>query len=77
MARYFFAVQGTIQIDDTEGMDLPNVDAAFDEAIQNARVLLEDGIQIGRNRADWRIHISSEGGNAVGDVRLGDAAIAA
>ena len=77
MALYFFSIHGTIYVDDTEGTELPSVDAAFSEATQTARMLLEDGRQIGRNRANWVIRITAAGGDFVGEVRLGDTARAA
>ena len=72
MALYFFAIRGTVSVDDTDGIDCPDDEAAFREARLTARMLLEDGRQIGRNRSNWVIHISAEGGNTVGEVRLGD-----
>ena len=48
MTRYFFHCQDGLEIDDSDGQDLPSVEAAFEHAknVANAyRHLMSDGMQ--------------------------------
>ena len=72
MTRYFLVISGPISVGDTEGAEFPSLDAALEEARQTARVLLAEGRQIGRNRADWRVRVEDAARSMLGEIRFGD-----
>lgn len=48
MQRYFFNVYNDVDVIDDEGLELPDLSAAKDEAIRGARGMMADHILAGR-----------------------------
>jgi hypothetical protein len=60
---YFFHVaSGSGTVRDEEGSDLSDLDAAREEAIKDARILMSDAILDGRDISQRSVEICGEGG---------------
>ena len=71
MARFYFHLQdGGELIPDLEGTDLPNCDAARQEALQSAREILSDAIRAGKPKAPEAFVIADEAGRTLDVVPL-------
>jgi len=76
MPRYFFnVVIGAETISDLEGTDLPDLDAARDEALKDARSLMSAAVLEGLDISGRSIHICGEAGDVVLKVAFADAII--
>ena len=65
MPRYFFHVASAPEtIRDEEGSDLPDLDTARAEAIEDARSLMSDAILSGRDISQRQIQICNEKGKS-------------
>jgi uncharacterized protein YbcI len=74
MSRFYFSVITTAEkIVDEEGTELPDLDAARAEAIEDARTLMSDAILGGRDISDRSIEISNESGEVLMVVPFADA----
>jgi hypothetical protein len=74
MSRFYFSVITTAEeIIDEEGTELPDLDAARAEAIEDARTLMSDAILGGRDISDRSIEISNESGEVLMVVPFADA----
>ena len=63
MGRFYFHLQdGGELIPDLEGTDLPNCDAARQEALQSAREILSDAIRAGKPKTPEAFVIADEAG---------------
>lgn len=71
MPRYFFHIRAHGQVEcDTEGVELPNADAARREAIAAARDMVVEAV-VGNNVIDQRkIEVVAESGDLVATVPL-------
>ena len=69
MARYYFHVQSgeTVSPDD-EGLDLPSLSAAQEEALATARELLADAIKYGKREVPICIIIAADDGRELAKV---------
>jgi hypothetical protein len=63
--RYFFHVYEDLVAEDDEGIELPDVDAARDEAIRAGRELIAAQVAGGRLRLFHRIEVLDERGRTV------------
>jgi hypothetical protein len=68
MTHYFFNIIDGTRIEDEEGMDLPDLAAARDEAIRNARSIMADAIWSGRLPLDEVIEIADRRGHVLTTV---------
>jgi hypothetical protein len=66
MARFYFNVRefGRL-VEDPEGIDLPTVDAARDEAIKAAREIMSERLMRGEKPDHSRFEIADESGNLI------------
>ena len=75
MPRFFFhARDGDQRLDDREGTDLPDLDAARAEAAVAAREIAAERIKQGQTLDGQSLEIGDEGGRTLATVRLADAA---
>lgn len=66
MARYFLhLVDGEDVICDPEGSDLPDINAAREQALLSAREILAEAIKLGKQRIPKFVVVVSERGNEV------------
>jgi hypothetical protein len=71
MARFYFHLQeGGNLLEDSDGTDLPDVDAARLEAILAARDILSDAIRTGRGKVAEAFVIADEAGRKIDVVPL-------
>jgi hypothetical protein len=71
MVRYYFHVRKRGQLTrDEEGIDLPDISAAKQEALQGARELLAEAIKTGRPSVPDALVITDEAGHEVDTVPL-------
>ncbi|HEX4737140.1 MAG TPA: hypothetical protein VH331_06225 [Allosphingosinicella sp.] len=73
MPRFYFHVYNDIVAIDEEGLDLPDVDAAREQALESARELVCEGIHKGQLNLDHRIEIEDENHNKVLTLTYRDA----
>jgi hypothetical protein len=73
MPRYFLHIQDSGEvIRDEEGMDLPDLAAARDEAIAGARSILADGAKAGILSLSSLIEIEDERGESLMTITFAD-----
>jgi hypothetical protein len=65
MPRYFFHVYNHEIVMDEEGLDLPDLDAAREIALDSARDLVCDSVHQGHLNLDHRIEVVDESGATV------------
>ncbi|EHJ95331.1 DUF6894 family protein [Agrobacterium tumefaciens] len=74
MPRFFFTViSGKNILDDPEGSDLPSLDRAIEEALQDARALMSEAILQGRDISEGCIIIRNKQQEVLKVVRFADA----
>jgi len=74
MPRYFFNLRNDLDVDDLEGLDLPNLEAAHVEAVRLTRNMVAVGAQEeGRINLSHRIEVTDSNGTALFTVKFGDA----
>jgi hypothetical protein len=74
MPRFYFHLSNHTETPDREGLELPDVDTAEQQAIDEARALIgADVRQHGRITLTHRIIIADEAGNVVRTVSYADA----
>ena len=73
MARYFFNLVDGVRIDDEEGQELPDLDAARAEAVKSARSMMADAIWTGRLPLDEEIEIVDRHGHVLAIVAFTEA----
>jgi hypothetical protein len=61
MPHYYFNLLDGVRLDDEEGQDLPDDDAARIEATRSARSILADAVWTGRLPLDESIEIVAHG----------------
>jgi hypothetical protein len=72
MPRYFFHLRDDMSVDDYEGTDLPDLDAARASAVKQARNLIGISAEEGKINLDHRIEVSAETNAILVTVRFGD-----
>ena len=73
MPRFYFHVYNDIVAMDEEGLELPDLDAAREQAMESARELVCEGIHKGHLNLDHRIEVEDEAHNSVLTVSYRDA----
>ena len=74
MRRYFFDLYNDLDATDHEGKELPDLAAAIDHAIAEAKEMIAASVtEHGRVEMAHRIVIRDEAGNEVGKVRFDEA----
>ena len=65
MTRYYFHARGPDRyIADIEGFEVPNVQAAYDIAVQTIRDIASDPIGF-QTHADWAMEVTDDAGRTV------------
>ena len=65
MPRYFFPVHDDLEVEDKEGAELPNLEAARQRAVLGARALMAEQIQQGRLNLSHSVEVSDEAGQVL------------
>ena len=74
MSRYFFNIDDRQEVTrDEEGIDLPNLDAVREEAIESARQIMSQGLLDGTLRDGRRFIVTDEAGIVVLELGFKDA----
>ena len=73
MPRFYFHLRNDLSVDDEEGVELPDLAAARDHAIYNARSIAAENVHAGKLSLSHRIEIADERGTIVATVQFGDA----
>ena len=73
MAHYFFNIVDGVRIDDEEGQELPDLEAARAEAVKSARSIMADAIWTGRLPLDEEIEIADQKGQVLAIVAFAEA----
>lgn len=73
MPRFYFHVYNDVIAIDEEGLELPDVEAAREQATESARELVCEGIHKGHLNLDHRIEVEDEGHERVLTVSYRDA----
>jgi hypothetical protein len=73
MPRYYFHVFNDAVAMDDEGVDLPDLDAAREQALESARELVCDAVHKGHLNLEHRIEIEDEKGERVLTLTFRDA----
>ena len=68
MPHYFFSFRDGGELRDDMGMDLPDDEAARDEAVRGARSILADTVKDGRLPLSATVGVEDEEGNRLFDV---------
>jgi hypothetical protein len=73
MPRFYFHLCNDIIAEDEEGVELRDVEAAREHAIEEARVMVCESIKKGHLNLEHRIAVTDEAGAEVLDVSFRDA----
>lgn len=73
MPRYFFCLYNDMIVDDLEGTEFPDDQAARDYAIRNIRDLMCESVGEGRLNLSHRIDVGDEAGTKLFTVKFGEA----
>lgn len=73
MPRFYFNLRDDLVIDDEEGMELPDLPAARQYALFNARSIAAENVQKGHLNLSHRIEIADESGHVLDVVEFSDA----
>ena len=65
MPRYYFHLRDDLSVDDEEGQELPNLQAAREVALQNARSIACEAVHKGHLNLDHRIDVADATGEIV------------
>jgi len=66
MQRFYFNIRSEAGLlEDMEGTELPDLEAARVEAIEDARQLMSDAVRIGFDIASRSVEVRNEGGELV------------
>ena len=75
MPRFFFDIPGSGANVDTRGLDLPDNQAAREQAITCVRELLREGSASGWDMRGWRLVVTDATDRVVVDIEVSPAAI--
>ena len=73
MPRFYFHLRNDLEVDDEEGTEVPDLAAAREFALLNARSIAAENVHQGLLNLRHRIEITDEAGETVGVVTFGDA----
>lgn len=62
MPRYFFHIRNSEHVDDAEGRELPDLEAAREHALEGARDLVCEDIRKGWLNLDHYVEVADEAG---------------
>jgi hypothetical protein len=75
MARFFLHChRGSERRRDYEGAEFPDIDAALKNAAEAARLIAEEGLELGDDRTRWSLIVADEEAREIGRVELRNAA---
>jgi hypothetical protein len=73
-SRYYFHIVTSVgKICEPEGSELPDLDAARAEAIEDARALMSDAVRMGQDVSAFAMEICDESGEVVMTLQFIDA----
>ena len=73
MPRFFFHIIDDLVINDDEGIELPDVEAARGTALTGARAMICEQVAKGRITLHHRVEVEDEDGGPVLTLTFGDA----
>ncbi len=73
MPRFYFHLRNTLETDDEEGRELPDLEAARELALENAREIVCANIREGYLNLDHRIEVTDADGREVLVITFRDA----
>lgn len=73
MPRFYFHLRNDLEVDDEEGLEVPDLAAAREYAIFNARSIAAENVHKGKLNLKHRIEIADETRRVVATVSFGDA----
>ena len=65
---YFHLTDAAGRLDDPEGMELPDAEAAWFQAVRSVRELMRADLCLGSSWQEKRVHIEDENGHAVQQI---------
>lgn len=75
MPRYYFSLCDDLDCDDPEGLELPDLQAAHEEAIRSIRSIMAEEVGRGRLPLKGRIEVKDEAGAVALYVGFGEALV--
>lgn len=73
MPRFFFHLSDDLFVEDEEGMLLPDVRAAYEVGVQNARLMAAEEVIAGKLHLNHKVEIADEEGRIVCTVTFKEA----
>ena len=73
MPRFYFHLHNDIDSVDEEGRDLPGIDAARREALEEARSMAAESVRLGHLDPSHYVAVTDETGETLFRVRFGEA----
>ena len=73
MPRFFFNIYDDVVVDDEEGLELPDAEAARREGIRSARALACEQVLQGHLNVNHRIEVQDEDRRRIATIRFGEA----
>jgi hypothetical protein len=73
MPRYFFHIYDELELDDDEGLELADDEAARNQALAGARAMMCDQLKAGQLTLHHRVEVESEAGESILILPFGDA----
>lgn len=75
MPKFFFRLCDDLDCEDPEGIEMPDLDAAYQEAIRGIRSVMADQVGQGRLSITGHIEIKDETGSVVQHVAFREALV--
>jgi hypothetical protein len=72
MPRFFFRLCGDLDCEDEEGQELPDTDAAVEEAVRGVRSIMCEQVSKGRLSLKGRIEVRDEAGLILASIAFRD-----
>jgi hypothetical protein len=73
MPRFYFNLRNDLVVDDEEGLELPDLAAAREYALFNARSIAAENVHKGKLNLSHRIEIADEDNQVLATVSFADA----
>ena len=73
MPRFYFHLRNDLEVDDEEGIEIPDLAAAREYALFNARSIAAENVHKGHLNLSHRIEIADDAQRIVGTVTFRDA----
>ena len=71
--RYYFSLFNDVVALDEEGVELPDAAAAYEHAVEEARVMVCESVRKGHLNLEHRIEVTDDSGVSVATVQFRDA----